>query len=165
MHYKFYNKINEISQPARIREEMPVKVYLKCRNFLPSWHPVGKQFTGIKEDTYNVTMHRHPARIWRGVLLFPSEIPLSNESDRKDLAGDEIQKRCDSIRAPSLLPQETSPIHGEQQRHTAHRCDSLQGAQIRKMRNATSGNKAAIVLKMKLQCGFFKCIVCSVCPI
>lgn len=164
MQFKFDNKINGISQPARIRDEMPVKVDLKCCNFLPSWHPLGKQFTGIKEDTYNVTMHRHPARVWEGrMLLFLSEIPLSNESDRKTV--DEIQKRCDSIPAPRLSPQETSPIHGEQQEHTAHRCDSLQGAQIRKMRNATSGNKAAIVLKMKLQCGFFKCIVCSVCPI
>lgn len=166
MQCRFHNRINGISQQARIREEKPVKVKLKCCNFLPSWHPLGKQFMGITEHTYNVTMHRHPFRVWEGrVLLFPSETPLSNESDRKGLAVDEIQKCRDSIPAPGPSPQETSPIHAEQQRHSAHRSDSLQGAQIRKMRNATSGNTAAIVLKMKLQSGFFKRIVCSFCPI
>lgn len=126
-------------------EERLVQVDSKCRNFPSFRHPPGKQFFGITGHTLSITLR------WYRVSL---------EGQSQHCCSQALGNVCSWLEAcAGLSSRETAQIRAEQER----RCDSLQGAEISKMRNATFGN--AIVLKMKLQTGFFKSIVCSVWPI
>lgn len=125
---------------------MPVQVNSKCRNFPSLWH-LQESNSLASQGVLAAPQCADIEWVWKGRALL-----LSCETSPHPSLIENVCSRLDAC--AGLSSQETSWIHAEQER----RCDSLQGAEISKMRNATFGNAGAIVLKMKLQSGFSKAL-------